>query len=87
MCAGTVEERSIVEPVRAVMGSKVRWRLHYWWLARPAEVQAGQPAALEAGASPHSRPKPTPPQGKFFEAKCTDVMPEEKTIVACFPGE
>ena len=23
MCAGTVEERSIVEPVRAVMGSKV----------------------------------------------------------------
>ena len=25
-------------------------------------------------------------QGKFFEAKCTDIMPEEKTIVACFPG-
>ena len=24
MCAGTVEERSIVEPVRAVMGTKVR---------------------------------------------------------------
>ncbi|KAI7836386.1 hypothetical protein COHA_009749 [Chlorella ohadii] len=46
MCAGTVEERSIVEPVRAVLGGK----------------------------------------GKFFEAKCTDIMPEEKTIVACFPG-
>lgn len=46
MCAGTVEERSIVEPVRAVLGSK----------------------------------------GKFFEAKCTDIMPEEKNIVACFPG-
>ena len=25
MCAGTVEERSIVEPVRAVLKSKVRW--------------------------------------------------------------
>ncbi|PRW59414.1 type-II calcium-dependent NADH dehydrogenase isoform A [Chlorella sorokiniana] len=47
MCAGTVEERSIVEPVRAVLGSK----------------------------------------GKFFEAKCTDIMPEEKTIVACFPED
>ncbi|KAL4428590.1 hypothetical protein ABPG77_008902 [Micractinium sp. CCAP 211/92] len=47
MCVGTVEERSIVEPVRAVLGNK----------------------------------------GKFFEAKCTDINPEEKTIVACFPED
>jgi NADH:ubiquinone reductase (non-electrogenic) len=47
MCAGTVEERSIVESVRAVLGGK----------------------------------------GKFFEAQCTDVLPEERAIVACFPGE
>lgn len=46
MCAGTVEERSIVESVRAVLGNK----------------------------------------GKFFEAQCTDILPEEKSIVACFPG-
>jgi NADH:ubiquinone reductase (non-electrogenic) len=47
MCAGTVEERSIVEPVRAVLGNK----------------------------------------GKFFEAKCTEIMPEERSIVACFPED
>ena len=47
MCAGTVEERSIVEPVRAVMTNK----------------------------------------GKFFEAKCTEIMPDEKAIVACFPED
>lgn len=47
MCAGTVEERSIVEPVRAVMSSK----------------------------------------GKFFEAKCTEILPEERSIVACFPED
>lgn len=47
MCAGTVEERSIVEPVRAVMGGK----------------------------------------GKFFEAKCTEILPEERSIVACFPED
>lgn len=47
MCAGTVEERSIVEPVRAVLGSK----------------------------------------GKFFEAKCTEILPDEKSIVACFPED
>lgn len=47
MCAGTVEERSIVEPVRAVMGSK----------------------------------------GKFFEAKCTEILPDERSIVACFPED
>ena len=46
MCAGTVEERSIVESVRAVLGGK----------------------------------------GKFFEAQCTDILPQEKAIVACFPG-
>lgn len=28
----------------------------------------------------------THPQGKFFEAKCTDILPESKEIVACFPG-
>ncbi|KAI3439031.1 hypothetical protein D9Q98_001441 [Chlorella vulgaris] len=47
MCAGTVEERSIVESVRAVLGNK----------------------------------------GKFFEAQCTDILPEEKSIVACFPED
>lgn len=47
MCAGTVEERSIVEPVRSVLGGK----------------------------------------GSFYEAKCTDINPEEKTIVACFPED
>ena len=47
MCAGTVEERSIVEPVRAVLGNK----------------------------------------GKFFEAKCTEIMPDERSIVACFPED
>ena len=47
MCAGTVEERSIVEPVRAVLRTK----------------------------------------GKFFEAKCTDIYPEDRTIVACFPED
>ncbi len=29
MCVGTVEERSIVEPVRAVLGNKVGWQA--WW--------------------------------------------------------
>lgn len=47
MCAGTVEERSIVEPIRAVLGGK----------------------------------------GKFFEAKCTEIMPDERSIVACFPED
>lgn len=47
MCAGTVEERSIVEPVRAVLGDK----------------------------------------GKFYEAKCTEVLPDERSIVACFPED
>lgn len=47
MCAGTVEERSIVESVRAVLGGK----------------------------------------GKFFEAQCTDILPQEKAIVACFPED
>jgi len=47
MCAGTVEERSIVEPVRSVLGSK----------------------------------------GKFFEAKCNEIFPEEKSLVACFPED
>lgn len=47
MCAGTVEERSIVEPVRAVLGDK----------------------------------------GKFYEAKCTEILPEERSIVACFPED
>ena len=47
MCAGTVEERSIVEPVRAVLKSK----------------------------------------GKFFEAKCNEILPEEKALVACFPED
>lgn len=47
MCAGTVEERSIVEPVRSVLGSK----------------------------------------GKFFEAKCNEILPEEKSLVACFPDD
>ena len=47
MCAGTVEERSIVEPVRSVLKSK----------------------------------------GRFFEAKCNQIIPEEKAIVACFPED
>ena len=47
MCAGTVEERSIVEPVRSVLRRK----------------------------------------GKFYEAKCTEILPEEKAIVACFPED
>lgn len=47
MCAGTVEERSIVEPVRAVLKNK----------------------------------------GRFFEAKCNEILPEEKSIVACFPED
>jgi NADH dehydrogenase FAD-containing subunit len=47
MCAGTVEERSIVEPVRAVLGRK----------------------------------------GKFYEAKVTEILPEERSIVACFPED
>lgn len=47
MCAGTVEERSIVEPVRAVLKSK----------------------------------------GKFFEAKCNEILPDEKALVACFPED
>ncbi|GAB4815644.1 hypothetical protein N2152v2_002690 [Parachlorella kessleri] len=47
MCAGTVEERSIVEAVRAVLGSK----------------------------------------GKFFEATVKEILPEERTIVACFPED
>ncbi len=47
MCAGTVEERSIVEPVRSVLKSK----------------------------------------GKFFEAKCNQILPEEKALVACFPED
>lgn len=47
MCAGTVEERSIVEPVRSVLKNK----------------------------------------GRFFEAKCNEILPEEKSIVACFPED
>jgi NADH:ubiquinone reductase (non-electrogenic) len=47
MCAGTVEERSIVEPVRSVLAGK----------------------------------------GKFYEAKCTEILPEERCIVACFPED
>jgi NADH:ubiquinone reductase (non-electrogenic) len=47
MCAGTVEERSIVEPVRSVLKNK----------------------------------------GRFFEAKCNEILPEEKAIVACFPED
>lgn len=47
MCAGTVEERSIVEPVRSVLGDK----------------------------------------GKFYEAKCTEILPDERSIVACFPED
>ena len=47
MCAGTVEERSIVEPVRSVLGGK----------------------------------------GRFYEAKCTEIDPQERTIVACFPED
>lgn len=47
MCAGTVEERSIVEPVRSVLKSK----------------------------------------GRFFEAKCNEIIPDEKAIVACFPED
>ena len=26
-------------------------------------------------------------QGKYFEAICTDINPEERTLVACFPPE
>ena len=26
-------------------------------------------------------------QGKFFEAKCTDILPEERAVVACFPED
>ena len=47
MCAGTVEERSIVEPMRAVLTGK----------------------------------------GRFYEAKCTEILPEERAIVACFPED
>lgn len=47
MCAGTVEERSIVEPVRSVLGGK----------------------------------------GKFYEAKCTEILPDERCVVACFPED
>jgi NADH:ubiquinone reductase (non-electrogenic) len=47
MCVGTVEERSIVEPVRSVMTNK----------------------------------------GKFFEAQCKEIFPEEKSLVCCFPED
>ena len=26
-------------------------------------------------------------QGKYFEAICTDIDPEERSLVACFPPE
>ena len=105
MCAGTVEERSIVEPVRAVLGGKVRtwqlcvsprdvpcaWaRLHgpcarCWDASCIAAVLVRQWLACSLPTSSQRCPLRIP-QGKFFEAKCTDIMPEEKTIVACFPG-
>ncbi|KAL3146637.1 tubulin alpha 1 [Trebouxia sp. C0010 RCD-2024] len=47
VCTGTVEERSIVEPIRRIMAGK----------------------------------------GKYFEAVASDIDPEKKSIVACFPAD
>lgn len=47
VATGTIEERSIVEPIRRIMNGK----------------------------------------GNFFEAVCEKILPEEKTVVGCFPRD
>lgn len=85
-----------MEPVRAVLGSKVRCGGAEAWHERAAAAAR----ALRAGdgrlcmlrlpvtslSSNWSYVHVLTLQGKFFEAKCTDIMPESKEIVACFPG-
>ena len=60
MCVGTVEERSIVEPVRAVLGSKVGWVHMPWqlsWQLREAGALGSQRSfstGLQAGTAASS---------------------------------
>lgn len=87
VATGTVEERSIVEPVRRILKKKVRWSCGH------ASIKAALACSALVGVvnDPVNTAQGffvcTLRQGKYFEAICTDIDPEERSLVACFPPE
>jgi hypothetical protein len=86
VAAGTMEERSIVEPVRSIMAGKV-WlvmvdvgmRTVHAVLAVTQHHMHGQPELCCRSLILHTL------QGTFYEAQCTKIDPVRKEVSACFP--
>ena len=54
---------------------------------QPSAFRTSEPRSCPIGSIHSSRWPSLHVQGKFFEAKCTEILPEEKAVVACFPED
>jgi NADH:ubiquinone reductase (non-electrogenic) len=50
-------------------------------------MRGGAQPATAQPATAHPATAAAAAQGKFFEAKCTEILTEEKAVVACFPED
>ena len=85
VATGTIEDRSIVEPVRRIVGSKV-WLAEIMFRLLQAYMLSARPVCHVVLPSTHHASHVVV-QASYFEAVVEEIDPKERTVVACFPKD